>query len=152
MFSHLRNLLKVLRSSNKSGERKESSNLSTSPALTRSESQLAKGVKGIRNPLLDLDKLSNSQLSQPDKPEHLYWCSFRSPLDEFVGVVICRGKTPGGAANNAIKGEIVESERASIVMIPPEKEASFEGYCNRLLDADTAKELLKKLDIQMVVS
>jgi len=57
----------------------------------------------------------------------------------MVGVVICRGKSPGSAANKVINAGIVESEQASIVMIPPEREADFIPYEDKLLDMAAIK-------------
>lgn len=48
-------------------------------------------------------------------------------------MVICRGATPGSAASSAIQQGIVESERASICVIPIEKEVVFLPFANRLL-------------------
>lgn len=113
------------------------------PTLTRLESQDPLVVKS--------GLLSSSQLSLVE-PIHLYWASFRSPLEEFIGVVICRGKSPGSAANEVIKAGIVEAERAQIVMIPAEREAEFEQFRDRLLSENEASELLKKLDISAIRS
>jgi hypothetical protein len=66
----------------------------------------------------------------------LYWCSFRGYDDNFIGVVICYGKSPGGAANWAITTGLVDSEKASISAIPPEQEARFFLHANILLSAE----------------
>lgn len=63
-------------------------------------------------------------------------------------MVVCRGFSPGGAANSAITRGIVESERASIVLIPIEKEAGFTEYQDQLLDADKAAAILEKLQVK----
>ena len=97
------------------------------------------------NPLSDF-------LLSPLELTHLYWCSFRSPLDEFIGVVICKGKSPGSAANRVIKNGIVEAERASIVMIPVSREGEFLKYEDRLLNAEESEVLLGKLGIRAVLS
>jgi hypothetical protein len=112
----------------------------------------SKGALSLSAPLIPIRSepsqqdllLSDFRLNQ----DKLWWCSFRTPGDEFVGVVICRGKSPGSAANSAINRGIVNSERASIVMIPLEKEAGFEEYQDRLLDADQAGVVLEKLQIR----
>lgn len=90
------------------------------------------------------------QLNHPEPYHNLWWASFRSPLNEFIGVVICRGKSPGAAANRVIKLGIVESERANIVMIPVNREGEFIEYEDRLLDREVASRLLRQLDIGIV--
>lgn len=65
-------------------------------------------------------------------------------------MVICRGKSPGAAANRVIKLGIVESERANIVMIPVNREGEFIEYEDRLLDREVASRLLRQLDIGIV--
>lgn len=55
-------------------------------------------------------------------------------------MVICLGATPGKAANDAINKGIVESEKASIVMIPAYCWPP-ESYWNRLLSEDEARDL-----------
>lgn len=54
--------------------------------------------------------------------------------------MICRGTSPGTAANKAIESGLVDSQRANIVAIPESREAEFEKYANRLLSLE---ELLK---------
>lgn len=51
-------------------------------------------------------------------------------------MVICYGKTPSGAADWAIKEGLVESERCSIVVIPPQFENRMATHVNRLLSQD----------------
>ena len=99
------------------------------------------GLKGVQDkpPKGQLENpLSSSPLSPPKpkldiKLDRLFWCSFKSPNEEFIGVVICRGASPGSAANSAIQKGIVEAERASICPIPLEKEAVFLPFADRLL-------------------
>lgn len=83
----------------------------------------------------------------------MYWCSFRDPLSNFIGVVICRGKSPGGAANWAITKGIVESERATIVAIPEDRAEALKPFMDRLLNendcikaADVATLNLKRVE------
>lgn len=87
---------------------------------------------------------SDSQLNrlkaQGVVEERLYWCCFIDPFGGFKGVVICRGTSPGTAANKAIESGLVDSQRANIVAIPESREAEFEKYANRLLSLE---ELLK---------
>lgn len=64
--------------------------------------------------------------------------------------MITRGNSPRSAANHAIVNGIVESERASIVMIPYDKEPAFIQYQDRLLSEETAVQLLKKLGLTPV--
>jgi len=71
-------------------------------------------------------------------------------MDSFVGVVICRGASPGTAANWAITSGIVESERAMIVAIPVDKEEGMLPFANRLIVEDEASEILKKLNVMEV--
>lgn len=71
-------------------------------------------------------------------------------MDEFIGVVICRGTSPGAAANRVINAGIVEAERARIIAIPFDKEAGFERYQDRLLGEEEAGDLLKTLDIPAI--
>lgn len=80
----------------------------------------------------------------------MYWCSFRATDDSFIGVVICRGKSPGAAANYAITKGIVESEKASIMMIPAVKEYQLETFVNRLLGEEEARKLINLLDTSTV--
>lgn len=80
------------------------------------------------------------QLSHPKAPKETfpYWCSFRDPLDNFIGVVICRGTSPGAAANSAIVRGIVESERANIILISELQASLMASFMDRLLDERTA--------------
>src|SRR5271157_1608829 len=57
---------------------------------------------------------SSSLSSQVDK---LYWMCFRDPGDNFVGIVISRGKSPGATASAVINDGIVESEKATILAL-----------------------------------
>lgn len=60
-------------------------------------------------------------------------------------MVICKGTSPGTAANRVITEGIVESERAQIVAIPPEREGDFLPYEDKLLSqADIAKAFPKE--------
>lgn len=80
------------------------------------------------------------QLSHPKAPKETfpYWCSFRDPLDNFIGVVICRGTSPGAAANSAIVRGIVESERANILLLSELHYALLGNFIDRLLDEKSA--------------
>jgi len=82
----------------------------------------------------------------------LYWISFRSPADDFVGVVITKGTSPGKAASKTIDRLELHSDKATIVMIPLEREAEFEQYQDSLLDYETSKGLLEKLGVQALLS
>lgn len=48
-------------------------------------------------------------------------------------MVICWGRTPNGAADWAIREGLVESERASIVVIPPHFAGRLIAHANTLL-------------------
>lgn len=67
-------------------------------------------------------------------------------------MVIARGTSPDDAASSMIDKLELASCKASIVMIPVEREGDFEGWHNRLLDEETSSELLKKLDISAIRS
>ncbi len=66
--------------------------------------------------------------------------SFRAYDDSFIGVVICQGTSPGAAANWAIKSGIVESEKATIVLIPPDKAGAYLPYSHKLLTEAEVRE------------
>ena len=119
---------------------KDRSDLSLPIPQTRSEDQLPASQP--------LGQASGSQLSQP---EHLYWISYRKQDDSFLGVVIAKGKSPGDAASRMIDRLELQSCRASIVMIPPDKEIGLEYWnsLNRLLTEEEATNLLKTLDISI---
>lgn len=59
-------------------------------------------------------------------------------------MVICKGTSPGAAANRVINNMIVQSERAQIVMIPPQREADFLPFEDRLLSLSDIKALFPK--------
>jgi hypothetical protein len=122
------------------------SSSSPAPIPIRSEDPSVRVIK-VQPPAEG--QLSSSLLSQHE-PERLYWCSFRDYMDSFVGVVICRGASPGTAANWAITSGIVESERAMIVAIPVDKEEGMLPFANRLIVEDEASEILKKLNVMEV--
>jgi len=86
------------------------------------------------------------------RPEVMYWCSFRSHDDTFLGVVIARGTSPGRAASSSIDRLELPSCKASIVAIPSQYEIGMEKYQDRLLDAETSEFLLGKLGIRAVLS
>jgi hypothetical protein len=86
-------------------------------------------------PLPLLPVKGSSQLNRPSAP---YWCSFRDPENNFIGVVICRGTSPGAAANSAIVRGIVESERANILLLTELHWALLASYTDRLLDERSA--------------
>lgn len=58
----------------------------------------------------------------------LYWCSFRKANGEFDSVVICRGTSPGSAANSAIEAGVVDCFNAHVILIPVNKEWRFEPH------------------------
>jgi len=159
MFKWLKPIIGRVRSlqSNLPG-RKEASSSSTPLTPTGLESQESQGLLGDQSvspqpkgpaQVQELEpRNSTFQLS----PLELYWVSFRKHDDSFAGVVICRGKSPGSAANWAIKSGLVESEKASIVAIPKSRERQFEQYQNRLLTDEEAKLLLRDLGVGVVES
>lgn len=62
-------------------------------------------------------------------------------------MVICYGKTPSGAADWAIKEGLVESERCSIVAIPPQFENRMATHVNRLLSQDEIEKCFGDLPL-----
>ena len=111
---------------------------------------------GAQSPLIGqppvVGQLSSYQSNLPEVKENLYWISFRSPTDDFVGVVITKGTSPGKAASKTIDRLELHSDKATIVMIPLEREVEFEGYQDSLLDYETSKGLLEKLGVQALLS
>ena len=53
-------------------------------------------------------------------------------------MVICRGTSPGNAANSAIKDCIVESEKATVKLINELEWALLSNFTNKLLDENLA--------------
>jgi hypothetical protein len=134
-------------------ERKAHSNLSVDQIPIRLGSQLegmeVDGCKYHNSPEEDLLQASlkkaylsnvqgNSQSSQVKPVDYPYWVSFRDWDDLFVGVVICRGTSPGAAANGAITRGIVESERATIKLLTELHWALLSNFSDRLLDEKSA--------------
>ena len=134
MFHNLKKAWRVL--SNSLPVAKAHSNLSLNQAQIELESQL---VDPLQAKLKAHHQSLSSQLS-PSKPKETYpyWVSFRDYEDSFVGVVICRGTSPGAAANSAIKRGIVESEKATIKLINELHWALLSNFTDRLLDERSA--------------
>ena len=87
---------------------------------------------------------SSSLSSQVDK---LYWMCFRDPGDNFVGIVISRGKSPGATASAVINDGIVESEKATILALDEKYAAGLQPYMDRLLGEDMAKYAADKVGL-----
>lgn len=79
--------------------------------------------------------------------QSLYWCSFRDPFENFIGVVIIMGTSPGAAASKAITNGIVESERATCSMLGDKYIPLLEGYMDRLLDEEETRIAAKKVGL-----
>lgn len=136
MFNKLRMAWRTL--SNSLPVAKAHSNLSIEQIPIRLGSQLAGTVLEGKTPHPPLREVSSNFRLSPNEPLHPYWISFRDPEDNFVGVVICRGKTPGAAANSAIVRGIVESERANIILISELQASLMASFMDRLLDEKSA--------------
>src|SRR2546430_12326919 len=95
--------------------------------------------------------LDRGPSNSPLNPSRLFWCSFRTHNDDFLGVVISRGESPGKAASSAIDRLELATSRASIVAIPLDRESEFLSYEDKLIGPEEAEMLLKELDIQIVV-
>lgn len=148
MFKWMKPIIGRVRSlSSNLPERKGPSNSSTNPTLIRSGDQLDQCPLQNPGPQLGLSEgsLLNLVDSKPNKPKHLYWCSFISHDNSFIGVVICKGTSPGAAANWAITTGLVEAERANIEMIPSHLEATYLPFANRLLSEGEVRGNFKGL-------
>jgi hypothetical protein len=98
-----------------------------------------------------LDSRLNQVSNIPSRQaEHLYWVCFRDYDDSFIGVVICRGTSPGAAANNAINAGLVESEKATISQMPEEFYPKVSKYMDRLLGEDMTRFISTEVGISLI--